>query len=339
MNIVKELQAKVAELESKLVGSASESSFGVRQFQSVVGEFVEGSVRHKLGEVTATASGQVVLQTLLFLRATEQNSVNVKLRAGGLLLYDSDRTLSVGDNEVFLMSSLMLAEGEHIEVWLEVIAKEVYTNYLSSASLYLWSNSVSVEANEKTLINADCADGLVGVVLTVDRKLYTYESESLPSELDFSDFTYYADGDNADVTIANHSGKLTAFWFRLAEDGVVYCSTTSSVQNEWAVASGVSAFSVSAYGDRSGVLVCYIREGLPYFKTIENGVVSSELAFEVSDKYEFKNICTLKSNSTYVYVVATAENGSNTLFEVAPELNFGGLSTDLVHVRVSVKYS
>ncbi|MBP3630231.1 MAG: hypothetical protein J6J23_01945 [Clostridia bacterium] len=336
MNIVKELSAKVSELERK-IGTNSNSAFlQVFENKSLIGKFVQGTVSHSLGTITAEVGGQTVLQGLVKINADVVNSVNIKLFAGNMLLYDSDRVLSVGDNEIFLMASLMLVEGESVEVVLEVSPSEVLSNYLSTATLYLWSNSFSAKTNDKSVINADLSDGLMCVSLMVDKKIYNFSAEDV-SSLDFSKFFYYADGLLSDCVILGTESP-TCCWFRLASDNTLYMSKSGNVQDERVVAKGVSVFSVSAFGERSGILVCFIRDNLPYYMTIEGESLSSEMAFEVNKGKKYKSICALKSNSHFIYVVISTDSGTNLLFDVAPELGLGSRVGDCIQIETKMVY-
>ncbi len=339
MNIVKELSAKVDELDRRIKHSGNSSALGVIQNNFLMGEFIQGTRQYSLGNITATNSGQAVLQVLVKVRASEQSSVNLKLRAGGMFLYDSDRALNIGDNEIFIMASLILAEGESVDVVLEVCPIAELTNYISSATSYIWSNSLSAKSSETTIINADGDESSLCVTLVVDRKIYNNHINNAKS-LYFKDFTYYADGILSDCVLLNDSnGERRGVWFRLAGDNTLYMSKTGNVQDEMMIESEVSNFSVSAVDNRNGILVCFIKNNLPYYLTIENEKISNSVAFDVPMTKEYKNICALKNQSAYVYVVISSESGANLLFDVAPEIKLGSKGTgDCIILYSSMKF-
>jgi hypothetical protein len=339
MNIVKELSAKVDELDRRIKQNGTNSMLGVSQNNFLMGEFIQGSREYSLGNITATTSGQSVLQVLVKLRASEQSSVNLKLRAGGMTLYDGDRALNIGDNEIFIMASLILAEGESVDVVLEICPIAELTNYISSATCYIWSNSLSAMTVDKTIINADGDENSLCVTIVVDRKIYNYHINNAKS-LNFQDFTYYADGILSDCVLLNDvNGEVQSVWFRLAGDNTLYMSKTGSVQDEEVIESGVSHFSVSAINSRSGILVCFIKNDMPYYLTIEDGKLSNSVAFNVSMAKKYKSVCALKSQSSYVYVVISSENGANLLFDVAPEIKLGSKSTgDCIKLYTTMQF-
>ena len=339
MNAVKELSSKVQELERKfgLLGNRN-NGLSVNQTSSIFGCFVEEKMTKSLGRFSVSSSGQVVLQVLVLLKATEQNSVNIKLRGGGMLIYDSDRSVSVGDNEIFLMSTLSLAGGEEIEVTLEISPSDVKTNYLTTATLYTWSHTLQVESQSKSNISADIVEGKFCVSLFAGGKIYNYNSEALPEYLDFSNFTYYGNGILSDCVIFDSGDRLGYCWFRLSEENILYYSLSGNIQNESVIEEGVTNFSCSAFGSRTGILVCYIKDGLPYYKTIENGSVSSAISFEVNKSKKYTTISALKSGGGTSYVIVCNDSDSNYLFETLPEYNYGSSSSDKISVRVSISY-
>ena len=340
MNHLKELANKVQELESKLSKSSTASTFGAREFKNIINEFVD-SKRFNIGTVSSASSGKAVIQLLIHINAEEVNSINIKVRAGGLLLSDIDRTLQVGDNEIFVMSSLMLASGEMLNVALDVTADAVKTNFLSSADMYVWSNNVYGKVGEESKINADISDDKFLLTMVFDEKIYYLESSNgMPDSIDFTSLNYYGEGKMADCVACFDSGNFVTQWFRLGNDNVLYVSKTANIQNEEVVVGGVEKMSVSAFGDRRGVIVCYIKEdGLPYYKTIENGVLSSELKFPAKTNKNYVDICALKSDSGFTYVTVTTSDDTNYLFEVAPEISLGGVANAKVNLTLLVSYS
>lgn len=336
MNQIKELSARLDGLERRVDLSSGVGRFGVFKVESLIGKFTSENVEHMLGRINQESAGDIAVQVVLNVEGESDSEIDIEIVAGDIIFYRGSRSVNSGTNEIFLVNTFSLARGEEVDIKL-FVSSASGTNYVKDATVFVWSSTATVSSDSKLSISADkCEDDFV-VCYLIDGKVYVCSKHGLLEKIVFDDFSYYADARAVDCAILKSSEGCAPYIFRLTSDGCVYYSSGANVQNERVcVSGGVQNFSVSALGDRSGVLVTYIKNDFPFYKTIEGENLSLENEFPAKKSKKYSAICALKTGGSGNAVVVTTDTNSNFIFELAPDLNFG--HGDKIYCTANISY-
>lgn len=337
MNQIKELSARLETLERKSLLKSGGGNLKAFKTQSVIGKFTSEEFSHKLGSISICDSGEVLVQVTLNITSEVDGEVALLLSAGDMILYSGRRKVSAGENEIYIMNTFSGATGSEAEITITINSEEL-SHYVKGASLYLLSSGVLVSGSEKLSISADKAENSIIVCYLIDGKIYALNKQENLTEIDFDEFSYYADAKVVDCVICTNDAVETPCIFRLTSDGNIYYSFGQNVQDEriCVPAGGVTNFTVATFENRQGILVCYIKDGFPYYKTIQGGNISLESEFPANKSKKYTSVCALKSSSSGTTVIATTTKNANFLFELAPDLNYG--SGDKLYCSAVITY-
>lgn len=282
--------------------------------------------------------GDVFFQNKVIIEANAVGKILVEILLDDVAILAEERTLVIGQNEIILMKTYdnTTITDANISIRIKIVSNsyacEVINNVLAA-----WGSVEDTLAVENIQMRAIENNDKLLVSYTENNKLYVATTDVKEKSFAADDFQFVASG----ISHCFAKDKQdTLYLFRVDDNGNLFYSKYSNVLNETKIDENVSVVyaskCISAHAE--DILVCYIKNGVPMFRCITNGVFGSATNFDVpSGKYVDIEIADAE-DADRMFVICTHSNLSNYIVHSVKEDTISGFS-EILNASVAVEYT
>lgn len=280
-------------------------------------EFTSGVLNTTITSVTDYTCGQIYLYGSTYLQckaifeATEKGKILLELLIDGLPVLAEERSLDVGETPVILMKSYSPATSAEVTVSLRIkIVSDSYACKLTNCVLGAWGNVFSTSNDLAVQMRAlSFGDNLL-VSYNQNNSIFMAQTPIAEKSFAPSDFSFVASG----ISHCFSTDKTgTLYFFRVDASGNLFYSKYGNLLEEIKLDTNVSVVFARKCNDsmQEDMLICYIKNGEPYYRCMTNSIIGSQTKFTLpAGKYIDIEIADAP-DAEQMFVICTHSNYSN----------------------------
>ncbi len=313
MNYGKSAYIKVVDLEQRLMGLSTNSSSYENYLEiskpSINQSFSKGyNLSVDFPPFDTKEGKNLCFQISASLSLPSATNISIDLSVNGSIIHSEKRSLATSGDILVFKTFTPLADGD-LSLNITFATQDNVVATLKSISAVVLGASGSNISSDIELRALKTGDNIL-ISYVDDNKLYKATVPALDTSLKADDFTY------VDVAIS-HCYSTKSFeddelnLYEVDTNGKLYLS---SGQNKTMIAEDVLkvfACPCPSGGDYSNIVVYVKTNGLCYYKMVEGTKFTTETEFNFPSGDYVDILAVSRSDSKYIYVVASHKNGSN----------------------------
>ena len=312
---------KLAELEEEYTSSQRDKSTNQVEFsQPLIGSVVSGSLLVDIGSVTVR--GKAKIEDVLVVTANTVGNITIKLLANGVAISHDTISLSASDNNIKLSASVNF-DNVNVNFQLQVDTDNLYSCTVKSNKFIISgkiSNLKNLQNSPMRLLNIPQNNQILVSNTYNDKIYYLITTDSCASFVP-NDFTFAAAGISHSFAINKTNNNI--YLFRVDSNNNLYYRLFVNGAEEVLIDTNVTDVYARRCPDglKEDVLICYIKNKKPYYRTMTNLTIGSAKLLDVPNG-KYKSVYVPDAcGQNCMLVVATSETGNNFILRSLDETN------------------
>ena len=322
MNYAEYAYIKTKELESQYqdIDTNNNNSGTIEVSSGVLNMQVLDQATLPCGEVYLYGESYFQLNTII--DADTVGNIALELLINEVAVITEERTLLVGQNQIILNKSFNPVQKENVTIALRVkILSSGYACTIVNNKLGAWG--LVTESNNYNSIKMNLLKHNNQVILSYSENNQIFVTTSNIQEKSFNanDFSVIASGISHCFATSKHNNNV--YFFRVDLSGNLFYSEYNSVLNEIKIDQDVSVVFARKCCNavNEDMLICYIKNGVPMYRCMTNGVIGSATKFNVPNGNYIDIDIVDADDANRTYVVCTHQNLSNYILYSVEETN------------------
>ena len=315
--------------EYKNVNNALEYSLPVINHQVSTSAYTLNITKVKL-------DGKTYFQNNLVVSAESSGEIIVELLLDGVVVESISRLLSIGESALLLMKTYSPKASAEVDIDIRIkCATQNFAVNVLSNFLAVWGAVADLNAAAPSTIRSLVVGNQV-IVSFADKSTIYYATTNLQTQsITRSQFSQLGSGISHCFAL-DKSNNL--FLFRVDHNKNLYFCNFGENQSETLVDSDISVVYAACCPQtmREDILICYIKNGKPKYRTYQNQSIGGECNFDCPAG-EYVDVYIAKANDLdRMYVVCTDKKGHNYILISQKDSMLSGFTENLA---VAVSFS
>lgn len=318
---------KLSEFDGQLYNKTLNSNSALEYSLPVINHSVTDVYTLNIAKVQL--NGKTYFQNNIVLSCLTEGEVAIELLLDGVVVESISRTIKSGENALLLMKtySPKLYSGVDVDIRIKCVSANYTVNVISNI-LAVWGAVADLNASAPSSIRSLVLDNQVVVSFVEKNKIYYALVNKQEQSIASGDFSQIATGISHCFAL-DKSHNL--FLFRVDTNKNLYYCQFGTNQAETLIDTNVNCVYASKCPDsmQEEMLICYLKNGKPSYRTYKNAVIGAECIFDCPNA-KYSDIYVAKTDTANrMYVVCTSSNGNNYIFISEEDSLLSGFAENL----------
>ena len=334
MDKVKFLESRIAELEERLNGSTKTlENLEAVDFSIEQSTTIKVKDKIELAKFVSLVSGGVYINFDCAIGASESASGKIQVLVNSTVVSEIPFNAVAGENSLHFGGACQCVQNVENILSIEITNLTGVTNAtLTSLNGVVFGMALK-NMRGKSRLSAYKVNEKTVELITDNGKIYLYTGTA-PAK-SFGDFSYYANGIEADCVIAGETPIV--YIARLDTNKNAFISATESVSGE-VVVSGDVVDDLAVGKTLDGIAVFYIKDGQVYFRLFNGTRFLSEKLLSRENKRRFVEVGVVGEDKELLVIAKSSDGGNYMYNQVDIEKSYGG-SGEKITIKVTAEVS
>lgn len=303
---------KLSEQDSSLSKLYVDSNSAIEFSQPALHTTVNDSYVLPVG--TVKMLGKMYIQNNITFSSDSEGTVDIELLLNGIVIEKITRQLSTGECSVLMMKTYNSSTLSSVNLSIRVKSlTEEFSTIIISNFMAVWGAVKDAQPNNiSTIRKLEDGENII-ISFVEDEKIYYAIVSKAEQSISRSQFSYLTSGISHCFAKDKHGN---VFLFRVDLNKNLYYCKMSNMLSETLIASNVDSVYASICPEdvTEEMLICYIQNNKPKYRTYSNLTLGSECSFDAPKQYYVDIYIADSINASRMYVVASTSSGNNYIF-------------------------